>query len=86
MCANFFWFVYRRAVTWLSVDFSRIPCRVLIHEGSVCDDANRAQTRRQLEIVVLGSRSRRLLQPVLTEGHFDVIDSRTRHLDSGYVL
>jgi hypothetical protein len=35
-------------------------------------DANPALTQRQLAIVVLGARSRRLLQPVLTEGHFDV--------------
>jgi hypothetical protein len=40
-------------------------------------------------VLMLGSRSRRLLQPVLTvltEEHFDVIDSRTRHLNFGYVL
>jgi hypothetical protein len=48
-------------------------------------DANRALTQRQLAIVVLGSRSRGMPQPVLTEGHFDVIDSRTRHLTFGYV-
>jgi hypothetical protein len=40
----------------------------------------------QLAIVVLGSRSRRLLEPVLTEGHFDFIDGRTRRLNFGYVL
>jgi hypothetical protein len=28
----------------------------------------------------------RLLQPVLTDRHFDVIDSRTRHLNFEYVL
>jgi hypothetical protein len=36
--------------------------------------------------VVLGSRFRPLLPPVLTEGHFDIIDSRARHLNFGYVL
>ena len=49
-------------------------------------DTNRALTQRQLAIMVLGSRSRRLLEPVLTEGHSDVIDSKTRHLNFGYVL
>ena len=49
-------------------------------------DTNSALTQRQPAIVVLGSRPRRLLEPVLTEGHFDVIDSRTRHLNFGDVL
>jgi hypothetical protein len=49
-------------------------------------DPNHAQTPRQLAIVVLGSRSRRLLQPVLTDERFDVIDSSTSHLNLGFVL
>ena len=77
---------FARNTGWVPVDISeawKAKEKSSYFFGSI--DANRVQPQRQIAIVVLGSRSRGLPQPVLTEGHFDVIDSRTRHLAFGYV-